>query len=546
MLMHIACQSQRRIYSSLSTVYLGDFHRYHLSSRTWELVQSISSPAARFGHTLVLFDQKGYVFGGYDTYGFCCEEVHCYSFVTRTWCLLDSSQSRDLRATGGSLERFHHTAVSYARSMFVFGGKNGRELCSEDLLELHFDTLEWSVVSTIGLGPTRRYGHTATVVGSSMFVFGGRESGRRFPTDLYEYKFESRTWRKVEIRTPPASREFSSAWSYNGRLYIQGGQDGTGKPFNDLHVLDTLSVEQRLDSSSSLHSSGGSSRTGELPAKGKKKGKGSQIKPISSDSEPTRRMASSAGAAESSSAGLAKSAEWWEEEGERNKSRVLKLKCYNGDEIRILCIENSITYADFLLRLEVEYGEHGALAHSPDVISARLVSAPASVKVLYDDEDGDRITVRSEEDFEVMKGMARVALGEGKKSIFKIYLSIKQTAERSADLHRVTRHEGLVGHVEGRASSSSSTSLGLSPATFELPDMKSIAWKKGELLGRGAFGNVYLAMTSTGELLAVKEVNLTMSTKDEKQAVKALQTEISLLRQLRHPHIVRYLGSEVV
>ena len=68
-------------------------------------------------------------------------------------------------------------------------------------------------------------------------------------------------------------------------------------------------------------------------------------------------------------------------------------------------------------------------------------------------------------------------------------------------------------------------------------------WKKSDLLGRGAFGKVYLGLDNeTGALLAVKEVSFT---RENAADVEELKLEISLLRKLDHNHIVRYLGAEI-
>ncbi|KAM5586827.1 hypothetical protein ABKV19_005650 [Rosa sericea] len=62
----------------------------------------------------------------------------------------------------------------------------------------------------------------------------------------------------------------------------------------------------------------------------------------------------------------------------------------------------------------------------------------------------------------------------------------------------------------------------------------SIQWQKGDLIGSGAFGRVYMGMnTESGELIAVKEAH-----------TKVLQDEVRLLENLSHPKIVRYLGTE--
>lgn len=72
---------------------------------------------------------------------------------------------------------------------------------------------------------------------------------------------------------------------------------------------------------------------------------------------------------------------------------------------------------------------------------------------------------------------------------------------------------------------------------------KPTRWKKGEILGQGAFGVVYLGLnTETGELMAVKQMTLDDISKKE---MSALENEINMLRSLRHPNIVRYIGTEV-
>ncbi|KAK4143684.1 uncharacterized protein C8A04DRAFT_28676 [Dichotomopilus funicola] len=74
-------------------------------------------------------------------------------------------------------------------------------------------------------------------------------------------------------------------------------------------------------------------------------------------------------------------------------------------------------------------------------------------------------------------------------------------------------------------------------------------WMKGALIGQGSFGSVYLALHAvTGELLAVKQVETpapganSQSDSRKKSMIDALKREISLLRDLRHPNIVQYLG----
>ena len=77
-------------------------------------------------------------------------------------------------------------------------------------------------------------------------------------------------------------------------------------------------------------------------------------------------------------------------------------------------------------------------------------------------------------------------------------------------------------------------------------------WMRGQLIGKGTFGRVYLGMnTTTGELLAVKQVEVSHSKDDKnndpakiKEMVKALDIEIDTMKDLDHVNIVQYLGCE--
>ncbi|GLT38285.1 hypothetical protein SLA2020_125430 [Shorea laevis] len=85
------------------------------------------------------------------------------------------------------------------------------------------------------------------------------------------------------------------------------------------------------------------------------------------------------------------------------------------------------------------------------------------------------------------------------------------------------------------------------PSSPSPPMVPPIRWRKGELIGCGAFGRVYMGMDlDSGELLAVKQVLIaaTGASKEKAQAnVKELEEEVKLLQKLSHPNIVRYLGT---
>ncbi|GMG26632.1 unnamed protein product [Ambrosiozyma monospora] len=71
-------------------------------------------------------------------------------------------------------------------------------------------------------------------------------------------------------------------------------------------------------------------------------------------------------------------------------------------------------------------------------------------------------------------------------------------------------------------------------------------WHKGSKIGQGSFGTVYLGLDGiTGALMAVKQVDLPKSSTENSKIsmIDALKLEMSLLKELNHENIVRYLGS---
>ncbi|NXK48989.1 M3K3 kinase, partial [Chauna torquata] len=86
--------------------------------------------------------------------------------------------------------------------------------------------------------------------------------------------------------------------------------------------------------------------------------------------------------------------------------------------------------------------------------------------------------------------------------------------------------------------SSSLNSL-LSPVALQAP----VNWRLGKLLGRGAFGEVYLCYDAdTGRELSVKQVPFDPDSQETSKEVNALECEIQLLKTLRHDRIVQYYG----
>ncbi|RHZ76496.1 hypothetical protein Glove_197g47 [Diversispora epigaea] len=104
--------------------------------------------------------------------------------------------------------------------------------------------------------------------------------------------------------------------------------------------------------------------------------------------------------------------------------------------------------------------------------------------------------------------------------------------------------------VEERPSSKKIPILPNSKSYEESAERKPVKWVKGELIGKGTFGKVFLAMNLTSsEMMAVKQIELPKTKHDQrnerqKTLIKAFKDEMEILKDLDHEHIVTYIGYE--
>ena len=189
----------------------------------------------------------------------------------------------------------------------------------------------------------------------------------------------------------------------------------------------------------------------------------------------------------------------------------------------------------------------------PKDVMVYLVSRPELsvlraelVRDLWIDIDGETLLELQEEDL--------VSKGIKKYHVKKIMRTIESLRSSSNEAAQATLVQSPKPSTALRKKTSSSLQQEPHPHS-DVPLPRKIRrtgsnaseagfdWKKSDLLGRGAFGEVYLGLDNqTGALLAVKEISFTRENVADMQELKL---EITLLRALDHKHIVRYLGAEV-
>eukprot|EP01012_Entosiphon_sulcatum_P014676 TRINITY_DN19687_c0_g1_i1.p1 TRINITY_DN19687_c0_g1~~TRINITY_DN19687_c0_g1_i1.p1 ORF type:complete len:1160 (+),score=119.44 TRINITY_DN19687_c0_g1_i1:78-3557(+) len=122
---------------------------------------------------------------------------------------------------------------------------------------------------------------------------------------------------------------------------------------------------------------------------------------------------------------------------------------------------------------------------------------------------------------------------------------------QSPNAPATTNHTAFLAPPRSPAVMSATTSQGSTQSDISqtgvglrnFQDCDGNAWQVSDiLLGRGAFGSVFLGMSDSGTLAAIKCMSVSISVKQQEE----LLNEVRLLSTFQHDNIVAYLGSAVV
>ncbi|WFD18012.1 hypothetical protein MCAP1_000224 [Malassezia caprae] len=214
-------------------------------------------PFPRYGHAtnqVTSSNNEVYIFGGLvrdsvknDMYILRADPVQ---IQRSSGIKMDVSLQATLVQTSGHapLPRVGHAAVLVSNVFILWGGDTkirAEDVQDDALYLLNLNNREWTRVvaphAQGGPGPVGRYGHSLSILGSNLFVFGGQLDDDFFD-ELWRFDLnglkETPTWQLVRPSTGgPPRRTGHSAVVYKDRLYIFGGTDGNYH-YNDTWCFD--------------------------------------------------------------------------------------------------------------------------------------------------------------------------------------------------------------------------------------------------------------------------------------------------------------------
>ncbi|XP_064629979.1 attractin-like protein 1 isoform X2 [Lineus longissimus] len=215
-----------------------DISRFHVIDQRWENVRTIGElPAARYGHSVVLYKNKIYMFGGDVLTVNITNELWVFDVPANTatpilpvaWSLINSS-SADLLPIGV----VGHTAHVVNDTMYVIFGYSSLLGYTNTVQEYRLDDQKWSLAQTTGAIVKGGYAHSSVydLTTEAFYVHAGYLSGSTnhyvLADTLYSYQPKKRKW--TILHSSGQFKYLHSAAMIGDVMLVYGGN-----PHNDTH-----------------------------------------------------------------------------------------------------------------------------------------------------------------------------------------------------------------------------------------------------------------------------------------------------------------------
>ena len=232
----------------------------YLSTRNWLWSTIDAGVKRRCYAAAALADEKLYIYGGveHQTAPDPFNDLLEFDLVLGTIAQIQT-------ASGSPVGRSGMTAVfaEWRREIIFFGGLKSMGVAeprTNETLCFNVDRKAWHVLKLKGELPIPRVGHSAELVGESMFVYGGFTTNMEFLGDMWIATLSLNpppTWSRVEVKGfEPVGRTLSCLHKMNGTLLVFGGASTSGFAVSDLCVFCVKRNEWKSAPSSEVVVSG--------------------------------------------------------------------------------------------------------------------------------------------------------------------------------------------------------------------------------------------------------------------------------------------------
>jgi hypothetical protein len=247
---HSMVKIEDKIENKETVLVFGGRHKSHKNdvwaldtrSFTWKCLHAggkdkdVVRPSGRMGHSGVSYGGGMWVFGGFDSMGFACNDIWKFDMQSNKWTKITPVEKKKKKkntkkehlAVDQATARYHHTAVVRKDTMLVFGGiGDDSKPVANDILAFPFLEQRWYRLKTKGDAPCGRWGHVGVLddVTGRMVIHSGTGGKGVFLNDTHELDLDTLTWHRVEISGLEGSRgkAYASAVCLRGNIITFGG-----------------------------------------------------------------------------------------------------------------------------------------------------------------------------------------------------------------------------------------------------------------------------------------------------------------------------------
>ncbi|CAI9102179.1 OLC1v1000405C3 [Oldenlandia corymbosa var. corymbosa] len=200
-------------------------------------------PKARYEHGAAVIDDKMYIFGGNHN-GRYLSDLQVLDLKSWAWTRIEVKAGGDASAVTATPCAGHSLIAWEGNKLLSVGGHTKDPSESMQVKVFDLQTCSWSILKTYGKPPVSRGGHSVTVVGTSLVIFGGQDAKRSLLNDLHILDLETMTWDEIDtLGVPPSPRSDHAAAVHAERYLLIFGGGSHATCFNDLHVLDLQTME---------------------------------------------------------------------------------------------------------------------------------------------------------------------------------------------------------------------------------------------------------------------------------------------------------------
>ena len=155
------------------------------------------------------------------------------------------------RSSYEPIGRFGHAAVAVGTKVHMWRGMRPKGNVQEfaSTVEVFYLTTElWEQKSIHGIPPPGRSNTASTVVGTSLYSFGGFD-GKAFSNSLYQLDLHTLEWKELVVRNPcsgPQRKRGSRMVSYGDNQLIVFAGKGDNGFTNEMHIFNIEKGEPEL------------------------------------------------------------------------------------------------------------------------------------------------------------------------------------------------------------------------------------------------------------------------------------------------------------